>query len=745
MIFSLIGILAPLLSALLALGLAAFVLCRNRRAWANRWLAIGLSAIGVYQAVMLASGLVGPGRWRLALFRLALAVAAVIPPSWLAFSLIFGESNGRSSVVRWRPALLALAAAVPLAWIALATGHVLQPIRLGAAGPLLVGMDVWGKVYFSVYLVALALVLLHLENLYRHASRLTRWKIKFLVVGVFVAFACQIVGVSYVLLYGFIHPLHPFLGSLAFLLGEGMIAFSLVRHRLMDVDIFVSRYVIYRSLTLALVGGYLLSLGVVAEVFHRLDVALDLLTGMFLAIAGAGALTLLLLSEDVRRKTQRFVHTHFYKHKYDYREEWMEFTRRLSRTIAVPEIAAQTVNRILDVMWVRQAAMYAAGGDPSGQMTLVYHVEYDDLPPTLECSPTVLEALRERAKVIPPTGGLEDGSDVTVALAREAFGGVPVGCLVPVVVLDAVVGLLVVGPEVSGKPFGVDDRDLLAAVSAQAGAMMLNARLSREASETRELQVLARLSAFVAHDLKNMVSTLSMLGENAKLHIGKPEFQVDAIRTVDEVSTKMRNLLAYLASPAGRAGTQARAIGLAPSVEAWMREISRQVPSRIRVETRLGWTPEVRVDPERFRSVLENLVLNAVEATPEEGTIQVETSRQDGYAVLTVTDTGRGMTKEFMQERLFHPFQTTKPRGLGIGLYQCRHIVQAFGGSLIAESQEGRGTRMIVRLPVPSDSNPWMSEAAEPPLAAERDDLMAGQRNVAADHPQALRRGRGNT
>jgi putative PEP-CTERM system histidine kinase len=227
---------------------------------------------------------------------------------------------------------------------------------------------------------------------------------------------------------------------------------------------------------------------------------------------------------------------------------------------------------------------------------------------------------------------------------------------------------------------------------------MLNARLSEEALEGRELQVLARLSAFVAHDLKNTVSMLSMLVENAKLHISKPEFQADTIRTLGDVTAKMRTLLATFSSD-GRQGTQPQPISLAPAVEEWMREIGPQVPSRICVETRLAWTPEVLMEPEQFRSVLQNLVLNAIEAIPAAGTILVETSQENGHAILAITDSGKGMTQEFLRQKLFRPFQTTKPRGLGIGLYQCRQIVQTFGGTITAESQEGKGTRMIVRLP----------------------------------------------
>jgi len=699
----LVVLLLPAISSLATLALAAFVLSRNRVASPNRWLASGLFASGLYQAMMLAANLLEPAGWGVTLFRLALGFAVIIPICWLGFSLRFGETNGQSRIARWGPILLGLAASAPLVWIALATGRVVHPVDYGSSELGVLGVDAWGKTYFSVYVIALSLVLLQLENLYRYAVRLTRWKIKFLVVGVFVAFGCQIVVISYALLYGLIHPFHLFFSSFGFLLGVGMIAFSLVRHRLLDVDIFVSRYVVYRSITLAIVGGYLLSLGVIAEIFRWLNITLDLLSGMFLAVLGAVALSLVILSEDVQRKTKNFIHAHFYKHKYDYRVEWMEFTRRLATVTDIGEIAAHTVNRILEVMWVRQAAMYTVGESP-GHMTLAHQVKYDSLPIKLELNATGVKALQEQAKLIPSAAENGNRPDVIGELSRQMFEGVPVGLLVPVAALDNLVGLLVVGPEVSGKAFGVDDGDLLAAVAAQAGALILNARLAQEASEGREMQAVAVLSTFITHDLKNAVSMLSMLAENAKIHIGKPEFQADAIRTLSEVTTKMRTLLAALSSSRERAVDQVQLVNLGSAVEVWIQEIGPQLPPRIQVETRLRSTPDVRVEPEQLRTVLHNLLLNSVEAMPDDGKIQVETSQENGQAVLAVTDSGRGMTPEFIRQRLFRPFQSTKARGLGIGLYQCRQIVQAIGGTLTAESQEGKGTRMVVRLPTEAGS-----------------------------------------
>lgn len=703
MLLSFLLVLAPILSTVLALVLAGFVWSRNKRARTNRWLALGLSVVGAHQAVMLGASLVDQVDGKLALFRFALALMVTIPPSWLAFSLTFGESNGNVRFALWRPALLGLTAAVPLGWLALATGRVVQPVRLGSAGLIFVGLDGWGKAYFSLYLLGLALVLLHLENLYRSADRLTRSKIKLLVVGVFVAFSYQIVAGSYPLLFGLIHPLHPLVGTLGFLLGEGLIALSLVGNRLLDVDIFVSRHIIYRSLTLALIGGYLLSLGVIADVFLWLNITLDQFTGTFFAILGAVALSLVLLSEDVRRSTQAFIQTHFYRHKYDYQIEWIEFTHRLSKATAVTDIAAQTVNRILEVMWIHQAAMYTVA-ESRQQMALLHQIGYAALPKTLDLSRMTIDSLREQAGMIPSAAGREAPPDVTPMLVQEMFEGIPIGRIVPVAALDTLVGLLVVGPEATGKPFGVDDRDLLAAVAAQAGALIVNARLAQEVSEGRELQALARVSAFVTHDLKNAVSMLSMLAENAKLHMSKPDFQADAIRTLGEVAARMRKLLATLSASDRGTPAQLQPMSLAPDVETWMHELQAQVPSRIRVETRLDWTPDVRVNSEQLRSVLHNLVLNSIEAIHAEGTIQVETFQENGQAVLAVTDTGSGMTKEFIQHTLARPFETTKPRGLGIGLYQCRHLIHGFGGTLTVESEEGKGTRMVVRLPTEAGS-----------------------------------------
>lgn len=685
-------------SGLLALLLAGFVVTRNTRARSNQLLALGLTIVGLFQVLLAVPLFVQAPLWRLAVFRLALGLSAAIPPVWLAFGAVFAEWNGGTHFARWRPAILGLSAAALLAWIGLLMGRAVVPVRLAASGPVVIGVDLWGKAFQAAFLVGLALVLLHTENLYRQADRKTRHRIKFLVVGIFAAFTSQIVMVSYTLLYGVLHPWYPPLCALGFLAGEVLIAFSVVRHRLLQVDIFVSRYVVYRSLSLALIGGYLIVLGGLAELAHALEIGLDLATIILLGGLGAAALALVLLSERVRRQTQRFLHTHFYRHKYDFRLEWMEAVRRLAHATTIPDIAAQTVRRILEVMWVQHAAIYVATDAP-GVLTLAHQERYDRLPATLKLPPDLADRLQSTASLLVNREMQPVPSPVPAGF-REAVGDVPIGMVVPMAVLDNLTGILMVGPEISGKPFGVDDWDLLAALAVQVGALILNARLSREASEGRELQVLARLSAFVAHDLKNSVGMLSLVAENAPSHMDDPDFQADAIRTLSQVTERMQRLLSTLHASDRTPAPNIVHVSLAQAVDTWVSELKPRIPTRIALETRLVSTPDAATDTEQLRSVFQNLILNAVDAISGQGRITVETGADGRWATFAVADTGHGMSASFVRDRLFRPFQTTKPRGLGIGLYQCRHMVQGLGGELAVDSTEGIGTRMTVRLPV---------------------------------------------
>jgi len=676
------------LAIALGIGLTVGVLAWDWRANANRYLALGLGLIATHQGLILLTDWSGSAdtQWMLSLF--ALVAAGTFAPTWFGFSLAFAKRQNGAQRSPWRlvpPALVLLMAA---GWIGLALGRVVQPIRLAGTSAVLLGLDAWGKLYFACYLVALALLLLHLENLYRRAAPTDRGRIAPLIVGCFVFFGWQFVGTSHTLLYGVVHPVLPWLSGVAFLVSGSLIAFALIRHRLFRVNLYVSRYVVYRSLTLALISGYLICLAVATQVFRRLEIPLDLLSGTLLAILGGAVLALLLLSEKLRWQTKRFIQEHFYVRKYDYQAEWIEFTNSLSQATTEPDIAERILQRLRTAMGVEETAIYVAHADG---LDLLHRLGFEDLPQTLKASaaPDAMPA--------GPAHSPTNGTPVPAELQAQLSTG-RIARVVAMQSINGLMGLFLVGKARSGKVFVMDDQHLLDAVAAQTGTALLNARLSREASEGHAFQAVARMSTFVAHDLKNSASALTMLARNAEQFVDDPEFQRDLARNLRQVADRIGRLMSTLTSPEP-VQSAPRRLNLCRAAETWVRELLPLLPTRIQLKLELGATGDILADPEQLRSVIHNLVMNAVEATPREGTIEVSTRQEKELSVLAVADTGRGMSREFIRTRLFQPFQTTKARGLGIGMYQCRHIIHAAGGSLTAESQEGKGSRFVVRLP----------------------------------------------
>ena len=671
----------------LGIGLTVGVLVWDWRANANRCLALGLGLIATHQGLVLLVVWSGNAdtQWMLSL--LSLATATAFAPAWFAFGLAFAKGQNGAKRSRWSLVLPALVLLMTAGWIGLALGRVVRPIRLTGMSGVLLGLDAWGKLYFVCYLVALALLLLHLEHLYQRAAPTDRGRIAPLIVGCFVFFGWQFVGTSYTLLYAVVHPALPWLSGVAFLVSGCLIAFALIRHRLLQVNLYISRYVVYRSLTLALISGYLICLAIATEVFRKLEIPLDLLSGTLLAILGGAVLALLLLSEKIRWRIKRFIQEHFYVRKYDYQAEWIEFTNSLSQATTEPDIAERILQRLRTAMGVEETAIYVGRADG---LELLHRLGFEDLPESLKAAaaPGAMPA----GPAPSPTNGFPVPGELQTHLSTGRVARV-----VAMQSTHGLMGLFLVGKARSGKTFVMDDQHLLDAVAAQTGTALLNARLSREASEGQAFQAVARMSAFIAHDLKNSASALTMLAKNAEQFVGDPEFQRDLARNLRQVGDKINRLMSALTSPEG-VQTAPRRLNLCRAAEAWVRELLPQLPTRIQLKLQLGATGDILADPEQLRSVLHNLVMNAVEATPGKGTIEVSTRQEEELSVLAVADTGRGMSREFIRARLFQPFQTTKAGGLGVGLYQCRQIIQAAGGSLTVESEQGKGSRFVVSL-----------------------------------------------
>jgi len=266
---------------------------------------------------------------------------------------------------------------------------------------------------------------------------------------------------------------------------------------------------------------------------------------------------------------------------------------------------------------------------------------------------------------------------------------------------DEILGLMVVGDRVAGIPFSTQDFDLLKCVGGQAAASLLNLSLSRRLMQARELEAFQTMSAFCVHDLKNTAATLSLMLQNFPAHYHDPTFCEDALRGIGKSVHHINDLIRRL--------TLLRQEMAIKPAEANLNQIVGKAleglegAQHVQLGRELQPLPKQLLDAEQLEKVVLNLLLNAKEASNGGGEIRVATGVRNNWTVLSVTDNGCGMTREFVERSLFRPFQTTKKNGIGIGMFQSKMIVEAHHGKIEVETSPDNGTTFRVLLPVVPD------------------------------------------
>jgi putative PEP-CTERM system histidine kinase len=268
--------------------------------------------------------------------------------------------------------------------------------------------------------------------------------------------------------------------------------------------------------------------------------------------------------------------------------------------------------------------------------------------------------------------------------------------IVPLFFDEELEGFIVLAEQIdSGEELTYEDYDLLKMLARQSIATVQGLRLSEQLSTARELAAIGKVSTFVLHDLKNQVSGLSLMLDNARDYIDDPEFQEDMLETVGNTVKNMKGLIARLKNVKEKPELVIAAVDLDKIVN----DAVETAAAAFEVD---GESIQVAVDEEEIYKVILNLLVNAVEATAQGRAVQVTYGRRNHYAFVEVKDFGCGMSSDFMAEKLFKPFETTKKHGFGIGLYQCKQIVESHGGCIDVESKESVGTTFILNLPLAS-------------------------------------------
>ena len=381
---------------------------------------------------------------------------------------------------------------------------------------------------------------------------------------------------------------------------------------------------------------------------------------------------------------------HVFEHRYDYREEWLRFTDTVARGDEdSPSLETRVVKALADI-----------GGSPGGLLLLAdehYHFSrsvawnWEDAPiDGGEGAEALARFVEDRAFVLDferlQGGWLSHGqAQVPVPLWLAATGA---WAGVPLIHAGRLVGLVILAHPPYRRPLDWEDYDLFRAAGIQAASYIAEARSQQALADSRRFDEFNRRFAFILHDIKNLVSQLSLVARNAERHADNPEFRADMIATLQSSVKKMNDLLARLSPGAVREGEPIRPVSLERAAASVAAAKSHQHPVIVAGEPGL-WA---KADPAALEQALSHLVQNAVEASPPDRPVEIRYAESGGDALIEVIDRGHGMSAEFVRTRLFQPFASTKEQGFGIGAYEARALVTAMGGRIEVDSREGEGS-----------------------------------------------------
>ena len=527
--------------------------------------------------------------------------------------------------------------------------------------------------------------ILFVENLYRNTSPGRRWNVKPLCIAAGAMFAydlyvfCEAVilkGVSPTLLAG---------QGIVLALMTPLLILGMARNPGWDIDIHVSRRVVFHGATLSGAGVFLLIAAGVATLIGRLPGEWASISEIGFLCASAILLLVVLSTESFRSRLRRLIAENFFSTRYDYRAEWLRTVATLSCSEAGEPLTARAIRAVADVVDSPGGALWL--GDPSHDYRVVQ----------------ILAAAIDSGSIEPGSGdfiaGFHGGERVQIfssETSRRPVWANGIWLAVPLIRVDRLIGFIVLAPPRAPSALSWESFDLLLAIGQQVAAYLEEERAMRALLDSQALIEYSRKFSFAVHDIKNISGQLGLMVANMTKFGERAEFRADVVRGMEGCVNKLRALVDRL-RPETLTGDVPETLDPANTILEVVRELDS--PDRP-VQARIAAKPVcARIGPRDLHAIITHLVTNAIDASETGDDVLVVLRSEQGKVLIDVIDNGTGMSPEFVRERLFVPLQSTKRDGHGMGAYQARHLVRAAGGELEVISSEGRGTVMRIILP----------------------------------------------
>lgn len=696
-------------NACLCLGLGVFTLSRNPKHVSNIGLFLGMLSLTILNAgdaTLLLAG--NSSTMAFHGMRLSIVGQSLFPPSLLFFSVVFARAERRSALIRWLPILL-VTAVVSFVFIYFLMTNVFVTLSLfnltGDKGISLYREDtklIFGPIGYSFYIyfiIATLLCLANLESTFRSSKGVKRFQIKYVIfcLGGILLFFIYLA--SQILLFSNISVQLIPAKSIVTLICTLIMTFSIVKQRLLDVDIFVSRYVVYNSVAIIGTCTYLLVLGVAVEAIKFYHLPFHYFIKILLIFVSLFILAILLFASSLRRKIQLFINRHFYKHKYEFRDTWMETIERISSRNSIDDICNTLLEMISQKMGAQNVTLWLYNSARHGYT--IFRTGAKSGKNCIGDGHALIEIIKKKGSpfIIREQYGLTSHKSNGFKEIEEVINSTNAILCSPMEATGEIVGFILQGEDIGGECYRVDDFELLKALSTQAAVQIKNIRLAQDLSTAKEIEMFHRTSSFVMHDLKNLTNSLSLISQNAQHNLDDIEFQKDTIQTIECTVDRMRGLIERLSSLSLGIELKRKSVDLKTLVEHVLKQVKCDKGKRISLETKIDQTPLLSIDPHAIEMVLMNLIHNAYDAIERVGKVECRVWEENSVTKVSVTDNGTGISNAFIDNFLFKPFKSSKKGGFGVGLYQCKTILEAHNGRITVNSTEGRGTTFTISLP----------------------------------------------
>jgi putative PEP-CTERM system histidine kinase len=600
---------------------------------------------------------------------------------FLAALMPQGEAPAERRLMAPRHAAIAIATAAALALISATVYLQYRPPAESA--------NLASTLLYVLWVFTAILGLSVCEQLIRQAPADRRWAIKPLCLGLAAICVFDLFVFSQAMLLRQLDPQMWSVRGLAHAIPIPLVMLATARNRQWTIDLGVSRSVVVGSFALLLSGAYLLA---VAGAGYLVRIAggdwgramqVTFLFGAILLLA------LLFFSGTSRAHLRVFVSKHFFSYRYDYRAEWLKFTARLASVSASAPIGDRTLEALANLVESPGGVLWLRADD--GRLVPAARWNMADVRDTYDADDELVTFLARTGWILELHAVHPPDLRVPDSLVRMPNAWL----VVPLPAQDHLIGFVVLARSRTPVEVNWEVRDLLKTAARQAAAFLGHVRAAEALAESRQFDAYNRMSAFVVHDLKNLVAQLSLMTRNAERHAANPAFQRDMLETVEHAVERMNRLLLQL-----RSGTAPVEKPAQVELATVMQRVHAAHAGQHR-SIELDLEPGLRAlgHSDRLARVVGHLVQNAIDASREGGRVSVRTYRDTGCAVVEVRDEGQGMTETFLREHLFKPFRTTKPNGMGIGAYESQQYVTELGGRIDVESTPGVGTQVRVYLP----------------------------------------------